>query len=121
MKNVKKQHLPQKVCLVCKRPFTWRKKWEKVWDEVKYCSEKCRRSYKLSKKKQPSKLSLQGLLHIFLMPDAFVLFASIYCVVIGKLVFMGPMPLLFTPKAVTFIGIAGRLEKATACDVPIFM
>ncbi len=42
MKGVKKQHLPTKVCLTCKRPFTWRKKWEKVWDEVKYCSDKCR-------------------------------------------------------------------------------
>ncbi|MFM8753701.1 MAG: DUF2256 domain-containing protein, partial [Phenylobacterium sp.] len=26
------------------RPFAWRKKWEKVWDEVKYCSERCRRA-----------------------------------------------------------------------------
>lgn len=42
MKGVKKQHLPQKVCIVCKRPFTWRKKWEKVWDDVKYCSDRCR-------------------------------------------------------------------------------
>ncbi|MCA6329365.1 MAG: DUF2256 domain-containing protein, partial [Phenylobacterium sp.] len=25
-------------------PFAWRKKWEKVWDEVKYCSERCRRA-----------------------------------------------------------------------------
>ena len=24
--------------------FTWRKKWEKHWDEVKYCSEKCKRN-----------------------------------------------------------------------------
>jgi hypothetical protein len=38
----KKQHLPQKTCLHCRRPFTWRKKWEKVWAEVKYCSERCR-------------------------------------------------------------------------------
>ncbi|WP_394353249.1 DUF2256 domain-containing protein [Limnovirga soli] len=37
-----KQHLPQKICVVCSRPFSWRKKWEKVWDEVKYCSNKCR-------------------------------------------------------------------------------
>ncbi|MEK9885672.1 MAG: DUF2256 domain-containing protein [Pelagibacteraceae bacterium] len=26
------------------RPFNWRKKWEKDWNDVKYCSEKCRRS-----------------------------------------------------------------------------
>ena len=43
MKMKKKQNLPQKVCGVCNRPFYWRKKWEKVWDEVKYCSQKCKR------------------------------------------------------------------------------
>jgi len=42
MKGVKKQDLPQKLCAVCGLPFTWRKKWEKVWAEVKYCSDKCR-------------------------------------------------------------------------------
>lgn len=42
MKQVKKTNLPSKICEVCSRPFTWRKKWEKVWDEVKYCSDKCR-------------------------------------------------------------------------------
>ena len=42
MKGVKKQNLPNKVCVVCQKPFTWRKKWETVWDEVKYCSDKCR-------------------------------------------------------------------------------
>ncbi|PPT74224.1 DUF2256 domain-containing protein [Xanthomonas arboricola pv. populi] len=26
----------------CGRPFRWRKKWERVWDEVKYCSDRCR-------------------------------------------------------------------------------
>ena len=43
MNGVKKQNLPQKICLSCGRPFTWRKKWEKVWDEVKYCSDRCRK------------------------------------------------------------------------------
>ncbi|MDN5349757.1 MAG: hypothetical protein PWQ54_1153 [Bacteroidales bacterium] len=42
----KKQHLPTKICLVCGRPFIWRKKWEKNWDELKFCSEKCRRNKK---------------------------------------------------------------------------
>ncbi|WP_395740159.1 DUF2256 domain-containing protein [Prosthecobacter sp.] len=41
---MKKQDLPSKPCLVCGRPFTWRKKWAKVWEEVKFCSERCRRS-----------------------------------------------------------------------------
>lgn len=40
----KKGELPSKICPVCKRPFNWRKKWEKNWEEVKYCSERCRRS-----------------------------------------------------------------------------
>ena len=38
-----KSYLPTKICLVCKKEFSWRKKWEKNWDEVKYCSEKCRK------------------------------------------------------------------------------
>jgi hypothetical protein len=42
MKRVKKAHLPTKVCAICDRPFTWRKKWERVWDEVKFCSDRCR-------------------------------------------------------------------------------
>lgn len=41
-KGLKKNHLPEKICIVCKRPFTWRKKWERVWNEVKYCSDRCR-------------------------------------------------------------------------------
>ncbi|MDQ1091112.1 hypothetical protein QE400_000525 [Xanthomonas sacchari] len=38
----KKGDLPQKPCLHCGRPFRWRKKWEKVWDAVTYCSDRCR-------------------------------------------------------------------------------
>jgi hypothetical protein len=41
---MKKQHLPTKICLTCQRPFSWRKKWEKDWENVKYCGEKCRRN-----------------------------------------------------------------------------
>ena len=40
---IKKEFLDSKICQVCQRKFTWRKKWEKVWSEVKYCSERCRR------------------------------------------------------------------------------
>ncbi|MEK9907213.1 MAG: DUF2256 domain-containing protein, partial [Gammaproteobacteria bacterium] len=25
------------------RPFSWRKKWERDWDSVVYCGERCRR------------------------------------------------------------------------------
>jgi uncharacterized protein (TIGR03643 family) len=31
-----------KICPVCHRSFHWRKKWAKNWDEVKYCSDRCR-------------------------------------------------------------------------------
>ena len=34
-RNVKKENLPTKICVICNRPFTWRKKWERVWDEGK--------------------------------------------------------------------------------------
>nr|WP_298994118.1 DUF2256 domain-containing protein [uncultured Polaribacter sp.] len=44
---MKKQHLPQKICPVCNRPFTWRKKWKKNWENVKYCSKKCSSNKKI--------------------------------------------------------------------------
>jgi hypothetical protein len=41
MKGKKKQNLPTKICGM-QQTFHYVKKWEKVWDEVKYCSDKCR-------------------------------------------------------------------------------
>ena len=38
-----KSQLPEKTCLRCGRPFIWRKKWERDWENVKYCSDACRR------------------------------------------------------------------------------
>jgi hypothetical protein len=35
---------PTKVCCVCGRTFEWRKKWKGDWEQVKYCSQKCRRT-----------------------------------------------------------------------------
>lgn len=32
----------EKLCKTCGRAFAWRKKWEKDWDVVKYCSDACR-------------------------------------------------------------------------------
>ncbi|RVT40332.1 DUF2256 domain-containing protein [Sphingobium algorifonticola] len=40
--GVAKANLPSKVCPVCARPFSWRKKWARDWDAVIYCSDKCR-------------------------------------------------------------------------------
>lgn len=45
MKSVKKELL-SKMCAVCGLEMEWRKKWEKVWDEVKYCSDRCRTEIK---------------------------------------------------------------------------
>lgn len=40
-RGVKKGNLPIKICVVCNRPFNWRKKWERCWDEVTTCSKAC--------------------------------------------------------------------------------
>ena len=33
-----------KTCLTCGRTIEWRKKWERDWDQVRYCSDGCRRA-----------------------------------------------------------------------------
>ncbi len=43
MRGVKKRDLPSKTCPACGRPFVWRKKWERCWQEVRFCSDACRR------------------------------------------------------------------------------
>ncbi|WP_083197235.1 DUF2256 domain-containing protein [Candidatus Viadribacter manganicus] len=37
-----KTNLPAKICAACGRPFSWRKKWAREWEVVRYCSYKCR-------------------------------------------------------------------------------
>lgn len=34
---------PEKLCVVCGRKFEWRKKWARDWDQVRFCSERCKR------------------------------------------------------------------------------
>ncbi|MBL7682537.1 MAG: DUF2256 domain-containing protein [Flavipsychrobacter sp.] len=46
----RKELLPHKTCLQCGLPFVWRKKWARVWDEVKYCSDRCRNEHKKASK-----------------------------------------------------------------------
>lgn len=41
-----KQALPQKHCLHCGRPMVWRKRWAKNWDDVKFCSDRCRSEHR---------------------------------------------------------------------------
>jgi hypothetical protein len=38
--------LPSKPCVHCGRPFAWRKKWERCWEAIRYCSDACRRARK---------------------------------------------------------------------------
>ncbi|UCD68334.1 MAG: DUF2256 domain-containing protein [Betaproteobacteria bacterium] len=45
----KKYDLPNKLCQLCQRPFAYRRKWASCWDQVKYCSERCRRASKKQK------------------------------------------------------------------------
>lgn len=37
-----KPHLAVKTCACCGRPFAWRKRWARCWEEVRYCSKRCR-------------------------------------------------------------------------------
>ncbi len=38
----RKPNLPEKPCAACGRPFAWRKKWARNWEEIRYCSDACR-------------------------------------------------------------------------------
>ncbi|MGA0273220.1 MAG: DUF2256 domain-containing protein [Flavobacteriia bacterium] len=40
-KRIEKHHLPNKRCKYCGKPFSWRKKWERDWENVLYCSKRC--------------------------------------------------------------------------------
>ena len=51
--GVAKADLPSKTCRVCRRPFAWRKKWAKDWENVVYCSDKCRSVAKSAAKVEP--------------------------------------------------------------------
>lgn len=54
-KMVRKGDLPTKICTTCGRPFTWRKAWEKVWNEVRYCSDRCRREKPKARSDNPAR------------------------------------------------------------------
>ena len=36
--------IPDKVCQACGRTIEWRKKWKNDWEDVRYCSSRCRQS-----------------------------------------------------------------------------
>ena len=35
---------PAKPCASCGRTITWRRKWERDWEQVRHCSDACRRA-----------------------------------------------------------------------------
>ena len=46
----------EKICKTCKKLFSWRKKWQRDWENVLYCSERCRKNkLKLLNDKQNNK------------------------------------------------------------------
>jgi hypothetical protein len=51
-----KQNLASKDCLECGRPFQYRKKWKNCWDNVKYCSQKCKNQAKKKLAKTKNKI-----------------------------------------------------------------
>lgn len=46
---LRKAELPAKPCATCGKPFVWRKKWERDWENVKVCSDRCRTALKQRK------------------------------------------------------------------------
>ena len=49
------KHVRAKICAVCARQFTWRKKWERCWDEVTTCSKRCKAKKKQEDRRQNSR------------------------------------------------------------------
>lgn len=41
---MKDKLIDTKICSSCGRTIVYRKKWEKNWAEIKYCSDECRRN-----------------------------------------------------------------------------
>ncbi len=39
-----KAALPAKPCATCGREMVWRKRWAATWEQVRHCSDACRRA-----------------------------------------------------------------------------
>ena len=50
----------QKDCVICGRPFTWRKKWERCWDEVTTCSKSCNAARRKQSRHNRGKTTVSG-------------------------------------------------------------
>lgn len=51
----RKGELPTRTCQSCGLSFSWRKKWERDWERVEYCSDRCRRAGNPSTRNQQAK------------------------------------------------------------------
>ncbi len=51
-----------KICARCGRTMTWRRKWSHCWEDVRYCSEACRRRRSLSTTDEALEAAIVGLL-----------------------------------------------------------
>ncbi|WP_182085029.1 DUF2256 domain-containing protein [Aureimonas sp. ME7] len=49
----RKGDLPSKPCAHCGRPMVWRRAWARTWDEVLYCSDRCRAEAKRHRHEAP--------------------------------------------------------------------
>ena len=56
-----KASLPVKTCVACGREMSWRKRWAKTWDAVKYCSDACRDGKRPKGQTGPAAGRTQGL------------------------------------------------------------
>jgi hypothetical protein len=54
-------HRATRTCVVCGRVIEWRKKWERDWETVRYCSSACRRR-RVRKVDQALELAIRTLL-----------------------------------------------------------
>ena len=59
-RGIAKANLPSKICAVCLRPFTWRKKWESCWDSVLTCSKRCRAERRRTKQRPTGQQGAAG-------------------------------------------------------------
>ncbi len=41
--HISKKPKLEKICVCCGRKMQWRKSWAKNWEQVKYCSDACRK------------------------------------------------------------------------------
>ncbi len=53
---------PSKTCATCGRTITWRKKWERDWDNIRFCSDACR-THKPSTEDHQLEQTILSLLH----------------------------------------------------------